>query len=361
MKILALDIGAGTEDILLYDKKQCIENCVKMVLPSPSLVYAAKVRKATRLCQDLFIKGDIIGGGAFASALKDHLEVGLRVVMTEKAAYSIRNNLDEVREFGIEIGHESPSTNFNGKTLIIEEINITRLREFLTDFNEMLSDVDVVAVAVQDHGVSPKGTSNRRFRIQKMRELLENNPHPESLAFKEDEVPSCFLRMKSAVQASKRQLPEAEVLVMDTSPAAILGCLEDPVLGDADPVLAVNVGNSHTMAAIISKERIIGLIEHHTRLLNPEKIERLLVDFADGKLSDEDVFNDEGHGLFFLEEPPSFSKIKRVVATGPNRNILAKTDLSVHFAAPAGDVMMTGPIGLVEAAKKKFKRMQGEQ
>ena len=40
---------------------------------------------------------------------------------------------------------------------------------------------------------------------------------------------------------------------------------------------------------------------------------------------------------------------------GPNRNILAKTKLSVHFASAAGDVMMTGPIGLVEATKRKFK------
>jgi len=44
MKILAMDIGAGTSDILLYDdRKESIENCIKMVLPSPSLVYVAKL------------------------------------------------------------------------------------------------------------------------------------------------------------------------------------------------------------------------------------------------------------------------------------------------------------------------------
>ena len=80
-----------------------------------------------------------------------------------------------------------------------------------------------------------------------------------------------------------------------------------------------------------------------------------MVNFADGKLSDEEVFKDNGHGLFFLAKPPDFSKIDKVAATGPNRNILAKTNLSVHFAAPAGDVMMTGPIGLLEATKRKFK------
>jgi uncharacterized protein (DUF1786 family) len=40
MKILAIDIGAGTEDVLLYDdEKRSIENCIKMVLPSPCQVF----------------------------------------------------------------------------------------------------------------------------------------------------------------------------------------------------------------------------------------------------------------------------------------------------------------------------------
>jgi len=356
MKILALDIGAGTEDVLLYDdRKKSVENCVKMVLPSPSQVFAAKVKEVIRLHRDIFVKGDVIGGGAFAFALRNRVEKGFRVVMTENAAYTIRNDLDEVRKLGIEITQESPPNNFNGETLTIEEVNLARLEAFLSDFDESLSDVDFVAVAVQDHGVFPKGTSNRRFRILKMKELLKRNPQPEGLAFKENEVPSCFLRMKSAARASKRQLPKAEVLVMDTSPAAILGCLKDPAISEDAPVLAVNVGNGHTMAAITAKGKIVAVMEHHTRLLNPQKLERLLVKFADGELSDEEVFEDNGHGLFFLGEPLGFSKIEKVVATGPNRSILTGTKLSVHFAAPAGDVMMTGPIGLVEAAKRKFE------
>ena len=65
MKILAVDIGAGTEDILLYDDRKRIENCVKMILPSPSQFFAAKVEEATLTGKDIFIEGDIIGGGAF--------------------------------------------------------------------------------------------------------------------------------------------------------------------------------------------------------------------------------------------------------------------------------------------------------
>jgi len=356
MKILALDIGAGTEDILLYDDKRGIENCVKMVLPSPSQIFAAKVRESTRLYKDLFVKGDIIGGGAFAFALRNHVAKGLRVVMAEDVAYTVRNDLDEVKELGIEIVHnENQPEGFEGETLSIEEINITKLRTFLTQFGENLSDVDVVAIAVQDHGVFPKGTSNRRFRIQKMKELLEKNPKAENLAFKEDEIPPCYLRMRSAAQASRRQLPNAKVLLMDTSPAAILGCMTDPFVEGADPILAINVGNGHTMAAIISGKKIGGIVEHHTRLLNPRKIESLLVDFADGKLSNEEVFENNGHGVFFLTAPPSFSGIMKIVATGPNRNILLKTKLDVHFASPAGDVIMTGTMGLVEATKRKLR------
>ncbi|TET63395.1 hypothetical protein E3J49_06680 [Candidatus Bathyarchaeota archaeon] len=358
MKILAMDIGAGTEDVLLYDnRKKNIENCVKMVLPSPSQVFAEKVREATRLYKDIFVKGDIIGGGAFAFALRNHVEKGLRAVMTENAAYSVRNDLDEVRRLGIEIiTGENEFKDFEGETLSIEEVNLLKLQEFLILFDETLLDVDVVAVAVQDHGVFPKGMSNRRFRIQKMKELLKENPKPEALAFTGDEIPSYFLRMKSAALASKRQLPRAKVLLMDTSPDAILGCLKDPVVEKANTVLAINVGNGHTMAAIISSGNIVGVMEHHTRLLNPQKIERLLISFTNGKLSDKEVFKENGHGLFFLTNPPGFSKIEKVVATGPNRSILAKTNLSVHFATPAGDVMMTGPIGLIEATKRKLKR-----
>jgi len=353
MKILALDIGAGTEDVLLYDDaKKNVENCLKMVLPSPTQVYAAQVKAATRLSQDLFIKGDTIGGGAVSLALRKHIEAGLLVTMTEHAAYTVRNDLDEVREAGIKITSTEAPADFQGITLTLEEVNLTTLQTFLTEFNEPLSDVDVVAVAVQDHGVSPRGISNRRFRVQKMKELLTRDPRIEALVFREDGVPPCFLRMRSAVQASKRQLPKAKVIVMDTAPAAVLGCLEDPVVKGAARVLAVNVGNGHTMAALIEDHEIVGVVEHHTRLLNPQKIERLLVEFANGRISNEEVFRDRGHGLFLLKEPRGFSTIETIAATGPNRSLLTKTQLPVHFAAPSGDVMMTGTVGLVEATKR---------
>ncbi len=358
MKILALDIGAGTVDILLFDdRKVSIENCIKLVLPSPAQIVAAKVRAVTKRKKDLFIQGDIIGGHTLASAVKKHLKTGLRVIMTDQAAYSIRNNLDEVKELGVEIAHDNFPSQFSGETLTIGEVNLLELEKFLNNFDETIFDADVIAIAVQDHGVASLHTSNRKFRIQQMKTQLQTNPHPENLAYWGHEVPSHFLRMKSAVIAVKKQLPGIQVLVMDTASAAILGSLQDPLIKSINRVLAVNFGNGHTMAAIIEKSQIIGLLEHHTRLLNPKKVEKLLMDFADGKINNTDVFEDHGHGLFFLRQPPTFRKIEKVVATGPNRNRFTKVNFPIHSAAPGGDVMMTGPVGLIEAVKAKMTKI----
>ena len=104
MKILSVDIGAGTQDILLFDsRKHRVENCIKMVLPSPSQLFALRVKEATQQRQALFIKGDIIGGGSFTSALRNHLGTGLQVFMTENSAYTVRNDLGEVQKLGIQL------------------------------------------------------------------------------------------------------------------------------------------------------------------------------------------------------------------------------------------------------------------
>jgi uncharacterized protein (DUF1786 family) len=355
VKILAIDIGAGTSDILLYDdSKKSVENCVKMVLPSACNVYATKVKAATRLYKDLFIKGDTIGGGPLSHALKNHVAEGLKVYMTENAAYTVRNSLEQVKEAGIEIVPESGPKKFSGETMVLEEVNINKLRKFIEPYGESFWNLDYVAVAVQDHGIFPKGMSNRQFRINEIKGLLKDNPKPEAFAYDEREVPSFYPRMMSAVAAVKRQLPHAEVLVVDTSPDAILGCLIDPAVEGLDPVLAVNVGNGHTMAAIVSGGEVTAVLEHHTRLLDSRKMQSLLRNFADGNLSNQEVYDDDGHGMFYLKNPPGFTNLKKVVVTGPNRRILANTDLKVHFANPGGDVMMSGTFGLVEATKRKF-------
>ena len=352
-KILALDIGSGTLDILFYDSGKNIENCIKMVLPSPSVVYAKEVEKATQEGKDLFIDGDVIGGGAFAYALVKHVKKGYQVLMKEHCAYTIRNNLNQVKELGIKIVKNRPA-DFVGAELNIKEVDIHSLKNFFEKFGEKLNNLDAIAIAVQDHGLSPKGISDRVFRFKSFEKLLERTQRLESFAFKENEIPDYYIRMKSAVKAVKRDLPTVKIIVMDTAPAAFLGCLKDSKANGSKHLITVNVGNGHTTAALISNKKIVGIFEHHTELLSPNKLKNFLTRFADGDLANEEVFNDGGHGVY-VKNPIGFSNIDAILVTGPKRSIFNKMLMEFHFASPIGDVMMTGPIGLVEAAYKRLK------
>ena len=355
MKILAMDIGAGTIDVLLHETGGSLENSVKMVLPSPTRVYARRVALSTERGRGLHIGGDIIGGGALASALKKHLARGLEVSMTGKAAQSIRNDPDEVRQMGVEIKEDSELPGgFQGDRLLLEEVSPLKYEEFLLGHGETLLDVDVVAIAVKDHGAAPRGTSSRRFRMGKLEEALKSDPRTLGLAYTDSTIPQYLTRTLSGVQASKRQLPDARVVAMDTSPAAIEGCLMDPSVAGLYPVMAVNVGNGHIMAAIISDGSILGIVEHHTGMLDPGKLGKMLVDLAEGRLTNKAVFEDGGHGALYVEEPPGLDGLESIAVTGPNRAMIEGSGLDYVYAAPGGDMMMTGPIGLVEIAKRLF-------
>jgi len=356
LRILALDIGSGTEDILLYDDQKELENCIKIVLPSPATVYSKKIKCFTKLRSNLFIKGETIGGGTFSEALKSHLNEGLKVILTKNVAYSIRNKLEEVETQGFQIiEEEKPPADFYGETLEVREININIIQKFLNEFQEDLSNIDIVAIAVQDHGTPTNEISNRKFRLNQIERKLKYYPKLESLAYEEDELPNHFIRMTSAIRSSNSQMPEAKTIVMDTSMAAILGCLEDQKVSDATTILSANIGNDHFTASIISEGNVLALLEHHTSLITPPKIESLVKDFIKGEISNDSIFEDGGHGAFYTITPTKIPEIDIIVITGPNRAKIKKTNIAAHFAAPGGDMMMTGPIGLIKAAKYKLK------
>ncbi|MCW4048862.1 MAG: DUF1786 domain-containing protein [Candidatus Bathyarchaeota archaeon] len=354
MKAVALDIGAGTVDFLLYDDGKPLENCVKMVLPSTPRVFATRIRKSTEEGVHLFIDGYTIGGGSLASAIRNHLREGLPVYMTPRAAYSIRNDLDEVRSMGVQVVEEEPD-GFNGMSYSLDEIRLDVYEELLRDFSETLLDVDFVAITVKDHGAAPPGMSNRLFRLNKFREMLSEDNRLERFLFHEKDIPGYFLRMRSAVESSKSFLPGKEVFVMDTSSSAVNGCLGDYRVAGKNPVLAVNVGNGHTMAAVVSDGRVLGFFEHHTRSLTGDKLVGLIKKLGDGTLTHDEVFNDGGHGALILGDMPGFSEIKLVAVTGPRRGMLEGSGLDYVQAAPGGDVMMTGTIGIINGTIRRLQ------
>ena len=137
---------------------------------------------------------------------------------------------------------------------------------------------------------------------------------------------------------------------MDTCLSAILGCLDEV----AGPSLIVNVGNGHTIAALLLERRIEALYEHHTHELTPQKIESDLKLLIRGQLDGKKVFEENGHGAITLK--PFYGEVS-VIVTGPNRDLFKESSFKFIYAAPGGNTMMTGPMGLVKAVQFRFGKV----
>lgn len=336
-RILAIDIGAGTQDILLYEDGIPVENCVKMVVPSATKQVAGKIARATTAGRDIYLSGHLMGGGPMVSALKKHLAAGLQVYAAPSAAKTVRDDPREVEGMGVQIVQERP----DGDLLEIDlgDIDLDKLGAALDHYDVSLPDV--VAVAVQDHGEAI-GKSNRKFRFEHWERFLRDGGTVADLIYR-DNVPPYFTRML----AVQEDAPGA--FVMDTGAAAVRGALLDPVVGahQKDGVLMVNVGNQHTLAALLKGDRIWGIFEHHSGLMTPEKLNDYLHRFVQGKVTNEEVYNDNGHGCAVLPDAP-MGCFDFTVITGPQRH---KAEGIGYFAVPYGDMMLSGSFGLVAAVK----------
>jgi uncharacterized protein (DUF1786 family) len=338
--ILAIDIGAGTQDILLYQARREEENNPLLVLPSPSRVWAQRLEGLTA---DLFIHGDTIGGGRLGTVLENHIAGGYRVAMTEEAAHTIRDDLDQVREMGIEVVKERP-TGFTGEEVRLQEVDIPFIIEIFHALDEG-EGVDLIALAVQDHGAPPQGESDRIFRFSRFRHALEQGRGLGGFAYVQEEIPPYYLRMLSAARRA-RAGGGATVMVMDTALSAIMGAMGD----DGGAQVVVNMGNGHTIMALVIEGEIQGLLEHHTSLLTPQKLKDYITRFPQGEVSNEEIYEDDGHGAFVLTKAQGSSTL---AVTGPKRGMMQETGLSYALPAPGGNMMMTGPWGLVKAAEMR--------
>ena len=104
MKILAIDVGTGTEDIMLYDSEKEIENSMKLVIPSPHLTIGQMI---TECDNDIYFDGVIMGGGKIKERCLEHMEKGYKVVFEDLAARTIRDNIEQVKSYGFEVADEN--------------------------------------------------------------------------------------------------------------------------------------------------------------------------------------------------------------------------------------------------------------
>ena len=182
-------------------------------------------------------------------------------------------------------------------------------------------------------------------------ERLTQNPCPHTLLYQSDQVPGTMNRFKSIADIAAL-LPAADIYVMDSGMAAILGASLDGKCRQKKRFLVLDIATSHTVGAAMAGEEIAGFFEYHTQDITLEKLEGLLRDLADGKISHRQILAEGGHGAF-LRQTVGFSGIESIVATGPKRKLLEGSHLPIEFGAPWGDNMMTGTVGLLEALRRR--------
>ncbi|MFH1058596.1 MAG: DUF1786 family protein [Pseudomonadota bacterium] len=334
--LMALDVGGGTQDLLVWRADQAVENAVKMVLPAPTQVAAARIRAARARGKAVHLHGFLMGGGAMHRAISEHIEHGLGVSATPEAAASLADDLARVRAQGVAIAETAPA----GAVMVFTtDLDLIALRQACGLFEVALPER--LALAVCDHGFSP-GFSNRKFRFRMwerflaaggfLADLISDRPDPSLTRF----------------SALKEQAPSA--LCMDTAAAAAWGALQDPVVaGQArEGVCVVNLGNMHTVAFLVRAGLVLGIYEHHTGCLDALTLSDHVRRFMRGNLGDDEVFASQGHGCARRAEAPQGHDWP-VALTGPRRALAA--GLGWRVAAPHGDVMLSGCFGLVAAAQ----------
>lgn len=349
MQILAIDVGTGTQDVLLFDTEKEPENALKMVMPSPTALLAQAIRAATRAGEDLLLAGVTMGGGPCGWAAEAHLKAGHRLFATPNAARTFNDDLDEVAAMGVVVVGEDETTTLTGvRRLRMLDFDYEALVQAFGAFGVDLEGAAVLAVAVFDHGAAPPGYSDRLFRFEYLAERIKTGAGLAGFAFARDEIPPSMTRLQAAVSTAPA---DRAMVAMDTAPAAVLGALEDSYVRAHRDAIIVNVGNMHTLAFhlrdLVDTPTIAGLFEHHTGLLNQNKLEDLLLQLAAGTLRHDELFAEHGHGALVID--PTRGGLDFVAVTGPRRAMLAESVLTPYLAVPHGDMMMAGCWGLVRA------------
>jgi uncharacterized protein (DUF1786 family) len=366
LRILSIDVGTGTQDMLLFESDKTIENCFQLIMPSPTVIMAGRITRATTSGQRLVLTGCTMGGGPCAWAARDHALAGFPVFATPDAARTFDDDLSMVEQMGVHVVDEQEAARLAAQTDIVHldlkdfdaAAIITALQAFDVD-----PAVDALAIAVFDHGAAPPGVSDRLFRFNYIAETVRRRPEPAAFAYLRETLPADLTRLQAVAQSaadyqrlasSAGHVPNEStqqplpLLLMDTGSAAVLGTLDDPRVKQEREAVLVNIGNFHTLAFHLLDGQITGLFEHHTGLLEQAKLEGLLLKLAAGTLTNEEIFDDSGHGALVLTRQHS-NGFPFLTVTGPRREMLRGSALHPYEAVPHGDMMLAGCFGLLRA------------
>lgn len=357
MRVLAIDVGTGTQDILLFDSSQPIENAFQLIMPSPTMIAAGRIRRATGARRAVAVNGTIAGGGPCHWALEDHLRAGLLAYATREASMTFDDDLDVVGRMGVTLVSDDEIGRLDADQVTLRDLDLAAIRAALAAF-DVSGDFDGLALGCLDHGAAPLGYSDRLFRFDHLRRVVEQRNDLRAFACLPEEVPEYLTRARSVLACADEGVP---TVFLDTGPAAALGALQDPAVGELEEQVVLNLGNMHALCFHLRGTQIISLYEHHTGEVTREQIEDFTERLVEGTLPHEDVFGSKGHGVYYASENTEPRTQNRVVAvTGPQRGMLRGSRLEPYFAVPHGDMMVSGCFGLLWAFAEKHPAAAGE-
>jgi uncharacterized protein (DUF1786 family) len=351
MKILCVDVGTGTQDILLYDSDKEIENCLKLIMPSPTLLVAKRVKAATRAGDPVVLTGVTMGGGPCHWAVKDHVKAGFKAYATVEAAKTFDDELDKVEAMGIRVISDEEARRLDEAeehTLRLRDFDLDAIRSAFAAFGLDL-DLDGLALAVFDHGNAPAGYSDRQFRFDYLEQRIRAENRLSAFAFKRGELPEHLTRLQAVEDTADF---DGEVMLMDTAPAAVLGALLDPRVSEHQQLIVGNVGNFHTLAFRLGAGGIEGVFEHHTGEITREQLDGFIDKLIDGSLQHREVFDTMGHGALMFDRAAMTDRFVAIV--GPRRSIMRTSNHLPYFAVPYGDMMIAGCFGLLRAYADRY-------
>ena len=345
-RLLALDVGTGTTDILVFEPERRPENSVKLVVPSRTQVVAGQIREATRRGLPVVFAGPTMGGGPSTKAMLAHLAAGLAFSATQSAALTFADSLAEVSERGVRLVAD-------------DEMPAAPARRRRPGAQR------------RRRPARPAAGAGRPGRADPVHGRLRRGPGPRlqpaaaptaSFASRSGSAPwpparrstSCSTpptRCRPSSPACGRRPPSSRLCreSRPPTPARPL-CWEPSATTLADAVL-VNVGNCHTICAVALDRRLAGIYEDHTNRLDGPTLEAYVRRFLAGELASDEVRQAGGHGAALGGPVPAGLP---VLVTGPHRELLTGSSLPVSFPAPFGDMMMTGPAGLIAAHRRRY-------
>lgn len=348
--ILAIDVGKGTEDVMIFDEDQKIENSIQLVSPSQAqLIYQ---RLAADPSSSIVISGELMAGEPYHKLIYQRCaEQPGSVIMTETAARSLRYNLDQVRQKQVRIVPDTEISSYDGSRYVLSDVGWNRIKEVMHHSNIRDHDIDKILLACQDHGEpEDPNRSTRDYRMQTIYKNLDRRGRIEDLMFSLPQIPPSLPRHNAIAASAVRQfdhLQGQDIYVMDSSPAVVLGAKS------RDNEIVINMGNGHTLAILFLEDRAQAVYETHTGGVDPDTFEEDILDLLQGNLDHKEALARGAHGVYLN---PDFSpladaairELKPYTLIGPNRHKM-QDSLAVHLAHPGGSMMMAGPLGLLAA------------